>query len=357
MEDSSEKLSGIWFSWDNCIKVKVPEMIKREIENIENKKNENTRKSHKSGFGILKKFVSFATLLVLGYNTITLPKALLGKEFKTGFVDGNKKTEFLIDRKYSHSLSGEGLYSVLDLDSGTKYDVVEIKNNLENKIKSLYARDVLSFAANNKKIVVKKDFNNNYFLDDLFSKKEIKLDLNSNEEVTDLYIGKRTYLSCKDNSKNFSKILVYDDNFKKIGNVEFYTGLSSVKDFEVKEERKGVESILIALDNNQIRTIRKVGNKYEFADIWKMDYLKNDVVSCATEVGSYIMFGTENGKIGFFKKNDVNEVYFLKLKEEDKFPVKELKINNISYDKKTNKTTVNFTAVRNYGMVEYSVKL
>ncbi|MGB9748329.1 MAG: hypothetical protein ACP5OZ_01280 [Candidatus Woesearchaeota archaeon] len=354
MENSiGEPPEGTWFVWNNTINVKIPELIRREMEEKQREKNKNKSSEH---FNPLKRFVSFLTLLVIGYNAVSLPRTLLGTEPKNGFVDGNKRTEFSISRKEHYSLSGDGLYSILNFDSNNKYDVVEIKDNLENKIEEIYAKDVISFGSNNKKIVVKKDFNDNYFLKDLSSKKESRIDLSFGEMITDIYVGKKIYLSSKKSGANFSRILVYDD-LKKVENIEFYTGQSSVRDFEVKEGKFGVENILMALDNNQIRKLEKVGNKYVFKDVWKMNWLKNDVVNCATEVGSYIMFGTKNGQIGFFKKNNINEVYFLKLKEQDNFAVKELRINSINYDKKTNKTTVNFTAVRDYGVVDYSVKL
>jgi len=346
-------LPGTWFDFNKPLEVKVPEIIKKEVEEREKRKETLP----KNGFfrNSIKKAVSFLTLLVIGYNTLAFPRALLGTETKKGFVDGNKKTEFKIDRNNFYSLKGEGLYNVLDLDSN-KFNVVEIKDNLENKIEEFYAKDVLSFSINNKKIVVKKDFNDNYFLKDFSYKREIKIDLKPGEAINDIYAGKLTYLMSKNQTSDFSKILIYDD-LKNVGKVEFYTGQSSVKDFEVKEGKAGVESILLALDNNQIRRLERVGKKYKFANVWKMDYLKNDVVSSVTEIGSYILFGTENGQIGFFKKDNVNEVYFLKLNEENKFPVKELKINSVKYDKKTKKTTVDFSVVRTYGIEEYSVKL
>ncbi|MEM2121108.1 MAG: hypothetical protein QXU20_00405 [Candidatus Woesearchaeota archaeon] len=347
----SQPPEGTWFNFYDTIKVRIPELLRREIEERKNGKDNNKERK----FNPLKKFVSFVTLIVLGYNSISIPKTTIGNNLKSGFVNGEKKAEIVVDKKNPYSFSGEGLYNILNLDSSNKYEILDFEN-LEKKIEEVYAKDVLSYGSNDKKVLVRKDFNNNYFLKDLSSKKEIPLEL-KNETVNDIYVGEKIYLSTKENNSDFSKIIFYDKNLNKKGNLRFYTGKSSIRDFEVKENKKGIESILITLDNNQVRRIVREKEKYVFKEIWNLNYLKNDVLTCATEVGSYIMFGTENGKIGFYKKNNPEEVYFLKLKEEDNFAVKELKIKSIKYDEKTKRAIVDFSAVRSYGVVDYSVKL
>ncbi len=294
------------------------------------------------------------TFLLIIPLTLTPIKKIFSKN---GVVSGKVSDKKIFYNTERTSVSGEGLY-VVNFEEQNNLTKIVNSNNII--LEEGFYEFVLGSSNGKDNVIVKKEFNNyNPIIEKLENngtkRFEKRLSLSTLEEsINDIYVGNsgKTYISTKDFRGDYSHIHVISKNGSERFKIDFWTGIKGVVDFEVEEnENNGIEKIIMLLSNNTIRVLtpKDDGKKgYEWDKIIDLKSITNERVTSVASVGSYYLFGTEKGSLYVVKKDNAKEYYSIDLKD-NVGSVKEIKINKIKYNKKTEKTSVEATITTDYG--------